>query len=46
VDGFLFANPTDDGLLLDLELVTWTFRRLPSVEDHVMCTMIFRGVSG
>jgi hypothetical protein len=28
VDDFLFANPTDDGLLLDLERVTWTFRRL------------------
>ena len=28
VDDFLFANPEDDGLLLDLERVTWTFRRL------------------
>jgi hypothetical protein len=28
VDDFLFANPTDPGLLQDLERVTWTFRRL------------------
>ena len=25
---------------------SWTFRRLPSVEDHVVCTVTLRGVSG